>query len=239
MLQACLNGARRAADGPGVPLTPEALAGDAASAVAAGAACLHVHPRDASGAETLAPEPVGAALSAIRAAAPGVAVGVGTGAWIAPGGLERHAGMRAWRVLPDYASVNLREADAPEVITLMRAAGVPVEAGLWGAADAERFLAEIAPDACLRVLVEMQDVPGKDALAEADRVLALLAEAGSTLPVLLHGKGRSTWPCLARAAALGLDTRIGLEDTLEMPDGAPAPGNAALIEAARRIIAAP
>ncbi|MGN6634958.1 MAG: 3-keto-5-aminohexanoate cleavage protein [Oryzihumus sp.] len=31
----------------------------------------------------------------------------------------------------------------------------------------------------------------------------------------------------------GLDTRVGLEDTLRLPDGTPAPDNAALVAAAR------
>jgi uncharacterized protein (DUF849 family) len=36
-----------------------------------------------------------------------------------------------------------------------------------------------------------------------------------------------------RAAALGLMLRIGLEDVAELPDGSPAPDNAALVAATR------
>jgi uncharacterized protein (DUF849 family) len=40
----------------------------------------------------------------------------------------------------------------------------------------------------------------------------------------------------ARAlVACGLDTRVGLEDTLHLPDGSRAPGNAALVRAARAL----
>jgi uncharacterized protein (DUF849 family) len=46
------------------------------------------------------------------------------------------------------------------------------------------------------------------------------------------------WPALRQAARLGLDMRIGLEDTLEMPDGSLAPDNAALVAAARALISA-
>ncbi|GGS14789.1 MULTISPECIES: 3-keto-5-aminohexanoate cleavage protein [Streptomyces] len=35
------------------------------------------------------------------------------------------------------------------------------------------------------------------------------------------------------AVALGVDTRVGLEDTLYLPDGSPARGNAPLVRAAR------
>ena len=102
MLQACLNGGRAASEAAGVPLTPADLARDAAAARDAGALELHVHPRDASGAETLHPDAVAEVLTAIRAAVPGMPVGIGTGAWIAPGGTARHAHMKAWEVLPDY-----------------------------------------------------------------------------------------------------------------------------------------
>ncbi len=232
MLQACLNGGRRPDEAPAVPVTPEALAAEARAAGGAGAACLHLHPRDGEGRETLAPEPVAAALRAVRAAVPGVAVGVGTGEWIAPGGRARQAHIAAWTERPDYASVNLREPDAPEVVALLRSLGVPVEAGLWSVADARRFLSEIDPADCLRILVEMPDTDPEAALAEARAILAILSEAGSRLPVLLHGLGASAWPCIEEAARRGLDTRVGLEDTVVLPDGAPAPGNAALVRAA-------
>jgi uncharacterized protein (DUF849 family) len=45
----------------------------------------------------------------------------------------------------------------------------------------------------------------------------------------LHGEGPSTWPVLRAAVRRRLDTRIGLEDTLELPDGSPAADNAQLV----------
>ena len=232
MIQACLNGGRGLDAAPAVPVTPGALAADASAAVAAGAACLHIHPRAEDGSETLAPGAVGAALEAVRETVPGVPVGVGTGAWIAPGGRARHTHIRGWQVRPDHASVNLSEADAPEVVALLAGLGVAVEAGIWSVADAGRFAAEIDPGHCLRVLVEVPDLPEAEARAEADAVLGALGAAGNALPVLLHGAGRSAWPCIARAAELGLDTRVGYEDTLELPDGTPAATNAELVAAA-------
>jgi len=73
MLQACLNGARGHDYSAAVPLTPEALARDAAACLAAGANEFHVHPRDAGGQESFAAEDIGAALKAIRTGVPGVA----------------------------------------------------------------------------------------------------------------------------------------------------------------------
>ena len=65
-LQACLNGSRTASEHPAVPLTPAALAADARRVFQAGAAAVHVHPRDHAGRESLDPEVVAAALTAIR-----------------------------------------------------------------------------------------------------------------------------------------------------------------------------
>lgn len=53
----------------------------AREAVAAGAEDVHPHPEDRDGRDTLEATAVAAAVSAVRVAVPGVAVGVTTGAW--------------------------------------------------------------------------------------------------------------------------------------------------------------
>jgi uncharacterized protein (DUF849 family) len=53
LIKACLNGGTTRQQHPAVPLTPDELAVDARDAVRAGAGAIHVHPRDASGDETL------------------------------------------------------------------------------------------------------------------------------------------------------------------------------------------
>jgi uncharacterized protein (DUF849 family) len=42
----------------------------------------------------------------------------------------------------------------------------------------------------------------------------------------------SCWPLLEHAGKRGVQTRIGMEDTLQMPDGSTAPDNAALLSTA-------
>ncbi|MEU0100441.1 3-keto-5-aminohexanoate cleavage protein [Streptomyces sp. NPDC006267] len=54
--------------------------------------------------------------------------------------------------------------------------------------------------------------------------------------MLLHGEDAAAWPILRLAASCGLDTRVGLEDVLRLPDGTPAPDNAALVCVARETI---
>lgn len=236
MLQAALNGARTRSDTPGVPLTPAELAADALEAKRAGAEMFHIHPRDRFGMETLAPEPVAKALEAVRAAVPRMPVGISTGQWITPDTTARFAQMQAWEVKPDYVSVNLNEPDSPRVITLLHGMGIGIEAGVWSARDARKLCREVPKSAILRVLIEMQDMPGPVAREEALRCREVLRERGLFAPILLHGLDRSAWPCLAEAARLGFDTRMGFEDTLDLPDGRPAKTNVQLIEAARDLI---
>ena len=141
MLQACLNGGRDRAFHPAVPLSPDELADDARAVIEAGAQELHIHVRDAAGKESLHPDDVARALEAVRASVPGIPVGLSTGWWIPPKGRARQEHIRAWQVLPDYVSINLIEEDSAEVIDLVLSKGIGVEAGLWSAADAEKFLA--------------------------------------------------------------------------------------------------
>ena len=234
MLQACLNGGLAKAVHPSVPISAEELANDAIAVRMAGADELHIHPRDENGRETLAASDVGRALLAIRASVAEVPIGIGTGTSIEPGGRERHPLIEEWIVLPDYCSVNLNEDDAVEVIDLLSRKGIGVEAGLWTAGDAERFVSEVDAGKCLRVLIEMTANDPAAALREADRAMEILARARCVLPVLLHGEGGSVWSCVAEAARLGLSTRVRPEDGRSLPDGSVAETNASLVHAARQ-----
>ena len=60
--------------------------------------------------------------------------------------------------------------------------------------------------------------------------------AGSPAPVLLHGLDESCWPLLEHAGVRGVQTRIGMEDTLRLPDGSTASDNAALVSAAVQLL---
>lgn len=236
MLQACLNGNRDRGFHAATPLTPRELAADARAVVNAGAHELHIHPRDAAGLESLHPDDTARALEAVRASAPGVAVGVSTGWWIAPRGRARQAHIRAWQVQPDYVSVNLIEEDAAEVIQLALGKGIGVEAGLWSAADAERFVANPNAGNCLRVLIEIneQDFPaGAEAVR---RIVEILDRAEIRLPRLLHGFENMMWAFYREALRLNLDARIGLEDGKFLPSGAQAEDNAELIRAAHALL---
>ncbi|MEU4368453.1 3-keto-5-aminohexanoate cleavage protein [Micromonospora chersina] len=231
VLKGCLNGGRLGAEHSAVPLTPGQLAADAVRCAEVGVAAVHVHPRDARGAESLDPAVIAAAVTAIRAARPGLPVGVSTGAWIAPEPADRVAAVRAWTVLPDFASVNAHEPGAAAVAAALHERGVMVEAGLWTVAAVDAWRRWPVPTG--RLLVECLAEPVDVALADADAILTALPT--DRPPVLLHGEGPATWQVLAEAVRRGLDTRIGLEDTLVLPDGTAAPDNPALVGAARTL----
>jgi len=235
LLQACLNGNRPRSDHPAVPITAAELARDAASALAAGARELHVHPRGPAGEDTVEPGPVADAVRAIRAACPGTPLGLTTGLWTTAGDAERrHAFVAAWENLPDYVSANVVETGFVELCELVTARGVGIEVGVWDLEGAEALI-EIGIQP-LRVLVETSDAWSADPVAAAAEIDARLVEAGVGAPQLHHGANDDTWRVLDAAVARGRDIRIGLEDTIAMPDGAPARDNAALVgEALRRI----
>ncbi|GGX88751.1 hypothetical protein GCM10010358_48390 [Streptomyces minutiscleroticus] len=237
MLQACLNGARTREECRFLPVSPDELAEAAARAVTAGAEDLHLHPKDADGRDSLEPRVVAEAVTAVRLAVPpGVRIGVTTGAWAAPDPGRRAELVRSWTVLPDHASVNWHEEGAERVAEALLGHGVGVEAGVFsGTGAADRFRASPLSGRVLRVLAEVTDT---DPATAGGTAVALLEELAPTRPpaLLLHGEEGGAWPVLRVAVRLGLDTRIGLEDVLVLPDGSPAADNAALVRAARTIL---
>jgi uncharacterized protein (DUF849 family) len=234
MIKVCLNGARSRAEHPAVPVTPAELAAAAKASVAAGAAAIHMHPRDADGRETLDPESCARALGAVRAACPGVPVGLSTGFWITGSVGAREASISQWTALPDFVSVNLAEEGATALAASLDARGVGVEAGLATPADA-KLLLETGLDV-VRVLVEVEG-EAEEAIATADAIEAVLERGAVEAPLLEHGFGVATWRVIERALARGYDVRIGLEDTLLFADGSPAAENAALVAAVAALAA--
>ncbi|AZO08852.1 MULTISPECIES: 3-keto-5-aminohexanoate cleavage protein [unclassified Mesorhizobium] len=232
IVQACINGARPADFHPALPLDAHAMAQEGAASVAAGAAELHVHARGADRQESLQPEAMDRTVAALRHACPGTLIGVSTGAWIEKDDRRTLAAIAGWQELPDYASVNLGEAAAPEVMEALRGRGIGIEAGLASIGDALRLASLDHGGRVLRVLIEISEQPAEDAFAVADSIQKVLERAGIHRSILLHGENATVWPFVERAASRKFSTRVGLEDGKELPDGSVADGNAALVAAA-------
>ena len=227
-VKACLNGGRTRIEHPAVPQTPAELAADAIAVRRAGAFAVHVHPRDDGGAETLNPRACDSAVAAIRAAVPGMPVGLSTSQTIDPDPFARAAAIRAWRRPPDFVSVNISELGWTGIVRAAIHAGIGVEAGLATAGDAEEFARSPFVHRALRALVEV------DGGVEEARATAQLIPDG--LRQLWHGYDQRTWEVVSAGAAAGIDVRIGLEDTLVLPDRRVAADNAQLVAAAMNIL---
>ncbi len=237
LIKACLNGSRRAEEHEALPLSPTALADDGLRCRQAGAGAIHIHPRGMGGHESLEPDACAAAIEAIRERSPGLPIGVTTGLWITGSSARRLAFIERWTVLPDFASVNFSEDGTDELCTLLVGRGIEIEAGLGSVADARAFVDSSFVERCLRVLVEVE--PGANDPIRAAAVIGRVLEgSGIHLPRVQHGHDAASWPVLEDAVVHGYDVRIGLEDTLLLPDGTRARRNADLVAAAAKIASA-
>ncbi|HEX3783047.1 MAG TPA: 3-keto-5-aminohexanoate cleavage protein [Pseudonocardiaceae bacterium] len=237
MLQCCPNGARRPEAHPALPVTPGELAEEVAALAELGITSVHLHPRDVTGAEALAGPQIAATVAQLRSVAPGVDIGVSTGAWIQPDTEARIDLLAGWAGLaagrPDFASVNVHEDGWSRACAALTEAGIGIELGVFHL-DAAKLLRDAGlPPSAVRVLVEVQDTDPLASLTELARLLDALAWVN--VPLLAHGEEGGAWPVLLEAARSGLDTRIGLEDVLVLPDGSPADGNLDLVRAAREL----
>lgn len=219
MLQACLNGSRTAEEHPALPLTPERLAEDAADVAALGVTSVHIHPRDVIGAPTLVGPEVATTIATVRAAVPGIEISVSTNV---PG--NRTVLIGSWGPLaagrPDIASVHVGEPGWRDLAQALHRVNVAVELVV----DRPDQLGELPPGAA-RITVTAS-------MHTAEQLLRQVEPLG--LPILLHGRENDAWPVFVYSARLEHGVRMGLEDTLSMPDGRLAKNNAELVAMARR-----
>jgi uncharacterized protein (DUF849 family) len=213
-------------------VTPAEIAEAAEASLRAGADDLHVHPKDPTGKDSIDPEIVAAVLVALRERCGNVPVGITTGAWTGSGD-DRCGHVRSWTVLPDHVSVNFHEQGAEQLARRCLDRGIAVDAGIWSHTDGlERLVASGLASSCRHLLLEVTDADVDAALVSAEELINLAAPLAR--PLLLHGEETSAWPLLALAARRGLAARMGLEDTLLLPDGSSANDNAELVSIAHR-----
>ncbi len=227
MIQCALNGDFGHEDHPDVPVTLEQLVLDARACWEAGAASVHLHPRRArDGIESLAADTHDAVVAAVRRAVPGLEISCSTQKDIdTEDAADRSEAVRGWRDPPDVVSLNLAEAGTIELGHVLLECGIGIEAGVFTVADADALLRAPWAELVHRVLVEVifeHDDARAVSLARAidERV------AGLGRPRLWHGDARANWAVVDAGLAIGMDVRVGLEDTLFDRDGTRAPSNA-------------
>jgi uncharacterized protein (DUF849 family) len=233
-LKAALNGSRDPHEHSHLPVTAKQLAREARHAVSAGADAIHLHVRNKARKESLAADDVDRTLRAVRQACPDTAIGISTAAWIVPDTEKRLRAVRGWREKPDFASVNFNERGSVNLMKALLNMGVGVEVGLKDRDAAETFLASGLADRCQRVLLEPREGDSALALEIVSEIEHELDVEGVEAPRLLHGVGPTTWPLIDIAIVRRYETRIGLEDTLTLPDGSLAQDNADLVLVARK-----
>ena len=229
-------------DQPNLPVTPHALARDAAACREAGASIYHLHVRDGSGAPTMAPEAFRAGLQAIGGATD-LIVQFTSGGGVADTEEERIAplDLRPEMATLTTGTVNFGDAvfhNPPGLISRfyerMGSLGIAPEFEIFEAgmiATALRVAAEADHHLHFDFVL---GVPGAmPAWDDAIHFLSGHLPQGATWSAT--GIGRSHLSVAETAVALGGHARTGFEDVLYYGPGEKAVSNAQLIERVARM----
>lgn len=235
------NGARKGkGDHPALPITPEEVAATAAACMAAGATGIHVHARDAAGGHTLDPVIYGRYIAAVRAAAgDGLFVQVTTEAVGRYTPAQQMAAIRGLEERPDGVSLALRElvpegaadhAAARDFFAWLLEAGIEPQLILYAPEEVDRLAAlraaGVVPDELRHVLFVLGRYLAPDQVVEPRALLGFLERHPPGDPWMVCAFGREETACLATAAALGGDLRVGFENATQHGDGRVAADNA-------------
>ena len=242
------NGARRTkSDHPRLPMTATEIARDAADALEAGAAMIHLHVRDRDGRHTLDVDLYRDATAAVReAVGDRMVVQITTEAVGRYSAAEQIAVVDALR--PESVSIALREilpegADEREAAALfarMEHAGILHQIIVYDAGELDRLSdlrrRGVLPDGPLAVLAVLGRYTETGATqAEFD---AFMAAGIDKHQWMLCAFGPAETKFMAQAALAGGHARVGFENNLWLPDGNLAPDNAAIVAATAAAAAA-
>jgi 3-keto-5-aminohexanoate cleavage enzyme len=235
------NGARRTkADHPRLPMTAAEIARDAADALAAGAAMIHLHVRDVAGAHTLDAALYREAVAAVRKA-----VGDDLVVQVTTEAVGRYTPDEQVAVIdalqPESVSIALREIlpengderVAAALFEGMEKAGTLHQIIVYEAAELARLDALAArgvlPDGPLAMLAVLGRYTQQGA---TDGELEAFLSAGIVRHQwMLCAFGPRETEFMALASQAGGHARVGFENNLWLPDGSLAPDNAAIVAA--------
>lgn len=240
------NGARRGkADHPALPLTISEIAETARTCEAAGAGAIHLHVRNADGRHVLDAGLYREAIGAVREASRGrmlVQITSESVGLYSP--QEQIAIVEAAQ--PEAVSVALREmaptrADEPRASAFYwrcHEAGIGVQHILYAPQELDLLAGLVArrivPAERLAIILVLgrytrdQESDPRDLAAYLARLGASGLDGRSEWMVCAFGRGETA--SLAAALAFGGDVRVGFENSLWEPDGAPAADNAARVK---------
>ncbi|WP_072387746.1 3-keto-5-aminohexanoate cleavage protein [Hyphomicrobium sp. CS1BSMeth3] len=253
------------AHNPALPVTPQEIADSCIGAAKAGAAICHIHVRDPqSGVPSMKLEYYREVMQRIRASGTDLIINLTTGpggrfipsddepAKAAPGTLLTTPEIRTEHVVelkPEICTLDLNTMwfgggaviNTPRNLRVMAermyAAGVKPEIEAFDTGDLV-MAQDLIADGTIKLPALFQIVTGvKYGMPSTPETMQL---AKSLLPKdcewAAFGAGRHAFTMLAQAFILGGHCRIGMEDTVHLSRGVPAPSNAALVEKGVTII---
>jgi len=249
------------AHNPALPVTPEEIAVSCIGAAKAGAAVCHIHVRDPeSGAPSMKLEYYREVMQRIRASGTDLIINLTTGpggrfvpsdadpAKAAPGSLLTTPEIRTEHIVelkPEICTLDLNTMwfgggaviNTPRNLRIMAermyGAGVKPEIECFDTGDLV-MAHDLIAEGTIKLPALFQIVTGvKYGMPSTPETMQL---AKSLLPKdcewAAFGAGRHAFTMLAQAFILGGHCRIGMEDTVHLSRGVPAPSNAALVEKA-------
>jgi len=250
---------------PALPVTPAEIATACIGAAQAGAAVCHIHVREPeTGRPSMKLEYYREVVKRIRASDTDLIINLTTGPGgryipsddqpdvAAPGTMFKTPEIRTEHIVelkPEICTLDLNTMwfgggaviNSPRNVKIMAeriyAAGVKPELEFFDTGDLV-LAQELVADGTLQLPALCQIVTGVKYGMPSTPETMLLAK--SLLPKncewAAFGAGRHAFPMLAQAFILGGHCRIGMEDTVYLAKGMPAPSNAALVEKAVRLI---
>jgi uncharacterized protein (DUF849 family) len=237
------NGARRGhRDHPALPVTVAEIAATAKACRAAGADGIHLHVRDDAGQHTLDAGRYREAISAIRHTAPGLDVQITTEAADFFDVATQFDCLK--QVRPEWASISVREiardADlADAVYGFCANEGINIQHILYGREDAALLQNWQAKGIVRATQAERLLVLGRHSGAAASTPADLdrfLQDAPPPARWMACAFGPDEHACLARAATLGGDVRVGFENSLTNASGSPWTDPAASVAALLKLL---
>ena len=239
------DGARQGkGDHPALPITPAEVATTAAACMAAGATALHLHARDEAGGHTLDPVIYARYIEAVRdAVGDGLFLQVTTEAVGRYTPAKQMAAVRALALRPDGVSLALRElvpegeehGAAADFFAWLVESGIEPQLILYAPEEIDRLAAlraaGVVPDELRSVLFVLGRYRAPGEVVEPRALLGILDRHPTGDPWMVCAFGREETACLAMAAALGGDLRVGFENATQHGDGRPAADNAERVAA--------
>ena len=227
------------ADNPALPTSPEEIAAEARAAHEAGASVVHVHLRDADGRPTGDLEIARRTVGLIEEACPAlIQLSTGVGLGVPFSERERLVEARPAMATLNVCSMTFGEAefhnppaDVRRLAARMRELGVKPELELYDTGHVEMALA-LREEGLLEEPLQFSLVLGVRGgmRADVESILHVVRRLPSDAVWQVIGIGRANLQMTAIGLAMGGNARTGMEDTLMLRKGEPAPGNGALVE---------